>query len=386
VSAAREPVPAASATAPDATPRVLATFFELVRIDSPTGSEAAVADRLSEMLSSAGMSVHLDDAHERTDSECGNLVAELPGTGAGRTVVLCAHLDTVEPGRGIVPVLVDGVITSRGATILGADAKAGLAAIVECVRVLGERDAAHPPVRVVLTVGEEMGLQGAKALSEADCAGDICLVLDADGAPGGIVTAAPTHFTFKASFSGRSAHAGVEPEKGASAVEAACRAVAGMRLGRLDDETTANIGAIKGGGATNIVAASCELTGECRSLDADRAEAARAEIDGALRVGAEQAGATVTVFWTKEYDGFRFPDDDPLVELVEEACRAAGVTPFRFRTGGGSDANVLSAKGLRSLVLSSGMRDVHSTKESVRVADLEVLVRILLAVIEKARS
>jgi tripeptide aminopeptidase len=200
------------------------------------------------------------------------------------------------------------------------------------------------------------------------------------------VTAAPTHFTFKASFSGRSAHAGVEPEKGTSAVEAACRAVAGMRLGRLDDETTANIGAIKGGGATNIVAASCELTGECRSLDADRAEAARAEIDGALRVGAEQAGATVTVFWTKEYDGFRFPDDDPLVELVEEACRAAGVTPFRFRTGGGSDANVLSAKGLRSLVLSSGMRDVHSTKESVRVADLEVLVRILLAVIEKARA
>jgi tripeptide aminopeptidase len=301
-------------------------------------------------------------------------------------VVLSSHMDTVEPGRGIVPVVDGGTVTSRGETILGADAKAGLAAIIECVRLLGERGVPHPTVRVLVTVGEEMGLQGAKALSVVDCEGDMCLVLDADGAPGGIVIAAPTHFTFKASFAGRSAHAGVEPEKGASAVEAACRAVAAMRLGRLDDETTANIGAIKGGGATNVVAASCDLTGECRSLDAASAEAARTEMDAVLRAAADQVGAAVTVSWTKEYEGFRFADDHPLVVTVEAACEVAGVVPFRFRTGGGSDANVLSSKGLPSLVLSSGMRDVHSTKESIVVADLEALVRILLAVIEKARA
>jgi tripeptide aminopeptidase len=384
-AAGRERGPGSGAQ-PDETPRVLATFLELVAIDSPSGSEAAVGRRLGELFAATGMTVRFDDAHERTDSECGNLIADLPATASGRTVVFSSHMDTVEPGRGIVPVVENGTVTSRGETILGADAKAGLAAIIECVRVLGEADVPHPAVRVLVTVGEEMGLQGAKALSEADCAGDMCLVLDADGAPGGIVTAAPTHFTFKASFAGRSAHAGVEPEKGASAVEAACRAVAAMRLGRLDDDTTANIGAIKGGGATNVVAASCELTGECRSLDADAAETVRTEMDAALRAAADQAGATVRVSWTKEYWGFRFPADDPLVAIVEEACVAAGVTPFRFRTGGGSDANVLASKGLPSLVLSSGMRDVHSTKESLRVADLEALVRILLAVVEKARD
>jgi tripeptide aminopeptidase len=386
VNAGRPGTEIATGGTDDARPRVLDTFLELVRIDSPSGSEAVFGRRLGALLADAGMSVRFDDAHERTDSECGNLIAELPATAVGRTVVLSSHMDTVEPGRGIVPVVEGGTVTARGETILGADAKAGVAAIIECVRLLGERGLPHPAVRVLVTVGEEMGLQGAKALSVVDCEGDMCLVLDADGAPGGIVTAAPTHFTFKACFTGRSAHAGVEPEKGASAVEAACRAVAAMRLGRLDDETTANIGAIKGGGATNVVAASCDLTGECRSLDAASAEATRTEMDAALRAAADQVGAAVTVSWTKEYEGFRFADDDPMVAIVEEACVGAGVVPFRFRTGGGSDANVLSSKGLPSLVLSSGMRDVHSTKESIGVADLEALVRILLAVIEKARA
>jgi tripeptide aminopeptidase len=384
VNAGRPGTEIATGGADGARPRVLDTFLELVRIDSPSGSEAVFGRRLGALLTDAGMSVRFDDAHERTDSECGNLIAELPATAVGRTVVLSSHMDTVEPGRGIVPVVEGGTVTSRGETILGADAKAGIAAIIECVRLLGERRLPHPAVRVLVTVGEEMGLQGAKALSSTDCDGDICLVLDADGAPGGIVVAAPTHHTFKASFTGRSAHAGVEPEKGASAVEAACRAVAAMRLGRLDDETTANIGAIKGGGATNVVAASCELTGECRSLDACSIETVRDEMDAALRAAADQVGVAVTVSWTKEYEGFRFAADDPLVTIVEEACAGAGVAAFRFRTGGGSDANVLSSKGLPSLVLSSGMRDVHSTKESISVADLEALVRILLAVIERA--
>lgn len=365
--------------------RLLATFLELVAIDSPSGSEAAVGRYLADALAAAGMSVRFDSADERTDSECGNLIAELPGTVGGMTLVFSGHMDTVEPGRGIVPVVEDGVVSSAGETILGADDKAGLAAIVECVRRIAEGGLQHSPLRVIVTVGEEMGLQGAKALADTDATGDLCLVLDADGAPGGIVTAAPTHYTFKATFSGLAAHAGVEPEKGASAVVMACAAVTSMRVGRLDDETTSNVGRIEGGGATNVVSATCMLTGECRSLDPAKVESVRAEMDAAMHSAATAHDGSVRVLWTKEYDGFRFADDDPLLALVEDACGDAGLTPRRFRTGGGSDGNALSAKGLPSLVVASGMTNVHGTGESLRVEDLEALPRLLLAAVERAR-
>jgi tripeptide aminopeptidase len=348
--------------------RLLETFFALVRIDSPAGSEAELAAHLEQRLTRLGCSVRFDDAESRTDSECGNLIAELAGTVAGRTIVLSAHMDTVMPGRGVVPVVEDGVVHSAGETILGADDKAGIAAILECV----ER-----------VVEGEVGLQGAKALDPADLEGDVCLVLDADGAPGAIVVAAPTHYTFKATFTGQAAHAGVEPEKGRSAVVMASHAVTAMRIGRLDAETTSNIGTIQGGVATNVVAASCVLTGECRSLDPAKAEAVRAEMDAALCSAASISGGAV---WTKEYDGFRFAEDDPLLVLVEGACRDAGLEPRRFDTGGGSDGNVFTAKGLPSLVLASGMRNVHGTSESISVADLGAMVRLLLAVIRRART
>ncbi len=198
------------------------------------------------------------------------------------------------------------------------------------------------------------------------------------------MTAAPTHHTFKATFTGRAAHAGVEPEKGVSAVVMASSAVAAMRIGRLDDETTANVGRIEGGGAANVVAAECTLIGECRSLDPDKADRVRSEMDAAMRSMADAFGGRVTVTWTKEYDGFRFAQDDPLLALIEDACRDAGLVPRRFRTGGGSDGNILSAKGLPTLVLSSGMTDVHGTNESLKVDDLTALVRLLLAVVARA--
>jgi tripeptide aminopeptidase len=366
--------------------RLIETFLALVRIDSPAGSEAALGAHIAGRLEKLGCRVRFDDAESRTDSECGNLIAELPGTAAGRTIVLSAHMDTVMPGRGIVPVVEDGVVRSAGETILGADDKAGIAAILECLERLAESGVARPPLRVLFTVGEEMGLQGAKVLDPADLTGDVCLVLDADGVPGGIVTAAPTHYTFKATFTGKAAHAGVEPEKGRSAVVMASRAVAAMRIGRLDPETTANIGTVQGGVATNVVAPSCVLTGECRSLDPAKAEAARVEMDEAMSSAASAGGGAVSTSWTKEYDGFRFAEDDPLLALVEDACRDVGLEPRRFDTGGGSDGNVFSAKGLPSLVLASGMQNVHGTGESIRVEHLEAMVRLLLAVIARART
>lgn len=364
--------------------RLLRTFLELIRIDSPTGEEAAVAEYCCDALKAAGLKVRCDSSKWQTGSNTGNVIAELSATAPGRTVVLCAHMDTVEPGRGIVPVVEDGVVRSAGDTVLGGDDKSGVAVILETLRRLSESKRKHACVRVILTVGEESGLRGAKQLEAKDASGDLCLVLDAAGAPGGIVTAAPTHWTFTAVFQGRAAHAGVEPEKGRSAIAMAAAAIGGMRLGRLDEETTANVGIIEGGIATNVVAAVCRLTGEVRSLDAGKALAARGEMEAAMRAAAKSLGGSVQLTWTKEYDGFKFDDADPLLAMVEDACRDANVKPRRFKTGGGSDGNVLTAKGLPALVLSSGMTNVHGTNETYNVVDLRAMVRLLDAVLARA--
>lgn len=363
--------------------RVLETFLEAVRIDSPSGEEGRFATWCADHLKDVGCSVRFDESGSRTESDTGNLIGELPGTDVGMTIVLSAHMDTVEPGRGIRPVVRDGVVYSEDETILGSDDKAGVAAIVEALQVLHEGSLPHGPVRILLTTGEELGLQGAKALEEAECTGDLCLVLDAHGPVGGIVTAAPTHHTFRATFRGVAAHAGVEPEKGIPALLMAANAVSAMRIGRLDDETTANVGEIRGGRATNVVAADCLLTGECRSLDPAKAEAVRSEMDGAMRTAAASLGGTVELRWTKEYDGFRFDESDPLLGLVEDACRDIGVEPLRFSTGGGSDGNVLSGKGLKTLVMACGMSEVHGTSEHVAVSDLEAMALLLLAVLDR---
>jgi tripeptide aminopeptidase len=366
--------------------RVLETFLEAVRIDSPAGEEARFGAWCADRLRRVGCSVRFDGTGPASGSDSGNLIAELPGHGGGTVVVLCAHMDTVEPGRGIRPVVADGVVRSSGDTILGADDKAGIAAIIEALRRVAEGGIVTSPVRVLLTTGEEMGLQGAKAISPQDCAGDICLVPDAHGPVGGIVGASPTQFTFRAGFAGVPAHAGVEPEKGASALVMAAKAICAMRTGRLDPGTTANVGVIRGGEATNVVTASCVIRGECRSLDPQVVEAVRLEMDGAMRAAARDGGGSVEIEWKKEYDGYRFGADDARLGLVVAACRDIGVTPEVFDTGGGSDANVLASKGLPAIALACGMNDVHGTGESIAVADLERLCDLLVAVLRRAAS
>lgn len=364
--------------------RMLTTFLDLVRIDSPSREEAQVAGYCERVLRDAGFRVHFDGAIESTGSDTGNLIAVREEPGARRTLVLSAHMDCVEPCIGVDPVVEDGVIRSAGDTVLGGDDKVGLAVILEFARSLvegGARGGVTPiNVRVVFTVCEEIGLRGAKALSSDDVAGDLCLVLDADGAPGGLVVGAPTHHTFIARFSGTAAHAGVAPEQGRSALVMASRAVCAMELGRLDEATTANIGSITGGGATNVVAPRAIMTGECRSLDAHRVEAVRADMDSAMRSAASEGGGSVEIEWTKEYQGFLFDDEDPMLTLVRAACEDAGLEPRPFKTGGGSDGNILFAAGVPTVVLSSGMSDVHTTEETVRVSDMEALFELVVAV------
>lgn len=364
--------------------RLLETLLELVRIGSPSGREGALARRCAEILREAGLEARIDDSAPLTGSDTGNVIATMPGSGSERTVLLSAHLDCVQPCEGVMPVVRDGIVRSSGATVLGVDDKAGIAAIVEVVRRLRSAPGTHAGVRVVLTVQEELGLQGAKALAPSDVSGDLAIVLDAGGPVGGIVTASPTHYTFVADFEGRAAHAGVEPEKGASAIGMAARAIAAMPTGRLDEGTTANIGTIEGGVATNVVASAARMTGECRSLDPERIEQVRAAMETVMVQAAEAGGGRVEVAWTREYTGFHFADDDPAVRLAIEACERCGIEPRTYRTGGGSDGNIIAEMGVPTVVLATGMTSVHGTDESIAVAELGRLADVTEAIVRMA--
>ncbi len=364
------------------TERLLATFCDIVRIDSPSGFEAEVAGHCAELLTQAGFSVRFDASAPVTRSNTGNLIAHLPGTApSAPTLLLSAHLDCVEPCRGVEPVVCDGVVSSAGDTVLGADDKAGVAAIVEGVRRAIEDGSARGDVNVIFTVAEECGLRGAKAVDPDDTRADLCLVLDADGEPGAIVVGAPTHYTFVAEFAGVASHAGVEPENGRSALVMAARAVGAMQLGRLDDRTTANAGTIVGGTATNVVPARVTLTGECRSLAPERVEQVRASMHEAMEDAAAAGGGSVEIRWTKEYDAFSVAEDAATLAVVRAACVDAGLTPRLFATGGGSDGSVFAARGVPTVVLACGMRSVHSTDERVAVADLESLAELVRAAV-----
>jgi len=366
----------------EADERLLNTFLELVRIDSPSGSESACGRYCENALANLGCTVRYDHSAEKTGSNTGNLIAELAGTAAG-TLVLSAHLDCVEPCGGVEPLITDGIIVSAGDTILGADDKAGLAAAIECVTRLVESGEPYPSVKCVFTVQEELGLIGAKELDAGDVVGDLCLVLDAAGKPGGIVVGAPTHYTFSAAILGRAAHAGVEPEAGISAIAIAAEAVSRLPIGRLDEHTTANVGTLNGGTATNVIAALVEMTGECRSLSRERVEALKAEMDATIRETAVSHGGSADVVWKLEYEGFELPASDPACAVVAEACRDVGLEPRTFTTGGGSDANVIAALGTPTIALSCGMEGVHGTCEQLAIEDLRSLTALCVATAQR---
>lgn len=357
--------------------RLLDLFFELVRIESPSRRERAMALRCEHELVELGFTVHFDGSAAQTGSDTGNLIAHLPGTAAGQ-LVLSAHLDTVEPCSGIQPIVTEGVVRSAGDTILSADDKAGVAAILEALRSLVESGAPRPDVWVLFTTCEELSLLGAGALAVDELPVNApCYVFDADGAPGTVILGAPCHFTLRAAFSGRAAHAGVEPEVGTSAIQMAAAAIEAMNLGRIDEVTTANIGLVEGGREVNIIPDSCTLAGECRSLYRDRADAQREAMSAALEQAAARFGGTVDSSWRVDYEAVLYNEDDQLVGGVVAAARAAGLEPRCTYSGGGADANVLAARGVRAITLGIGMTNFHSIDEHIAVADLEGTARLV---------
>lgn len=365
--------------------RLLETFLDLVRIDSPSREEAAVAAYCRAALERAGCTVTEDGAAAQTGSNTGNLIAVLPGTRAGK-VFFDAHMDNVQPCRGVQPQIRDGRVCSDGTTVLGGDDKVGVAAIIELMRSLSESGEPHPTVVGILTTCEEIGLLGSRALDSTLFDGVPCFVLDDSCAPGTVTIGAPSHYTFVARFSGRAAHAGVAPEAGISAIQMAADAVAAMPLGRLDEQTSSNVGTITGGSADNVVPAEATLTGECRSLVRARVEEVRGAMQEAMDEAAARRGGSVDVRWYLEYQGFLLSEDDPTCRLVLAAAEDCGLVPRTVTSLGGSDANVLGGKGCRALVLGTGMTDFHTTSESIAVADIEGTCRIAEAIVRRIGS
>jgi tripeptide aminopeptidase len=365
--------------------RLLQTFLDLVRIPTAPFREASCARYCAQALTECGAEVVFDDTRAATGSDTGNLVAWIPGTVPGLRLGLSAHMDTVGDASEVVPVVGgDRVVRPAGDTILGADDKAGLAAVIEAVRRVTERGQRHAGIQILFTVAEEVGLVGAKAMAPETIRADLVLVLDAMGQVGGIVTAAPTHRTFRAEFTGTAAHAGVEPEKGSSALLMAARAVSSMGLGRIDEDTTANIGTISGGVATNVVAPHAVVTGECRSIDPERVERVCAAMEAALRSAAAEGGGAVQVTWQTEYRSYRIDEASPEYLLVASAMRDLGIEPRPFHTGGGADSNIFAAAGVAAMALSGGMADVHGPGEHIAVSEIEVMTALVEAVIARA--
>ncbi|MBK9712211.1 MAG: M20/M25/M40 family metallo-hydrolase [Kouleothrix sp.] len=351
--------------------RLLATFLDLVRIDNPSGEEGPIAAHIRGLLEDMGLAVEEDALH--------NLLARVPG--AGEPLLLNAHMDSVAPCHGVRPVVADGVVRSSGDTVLGADDLAGVAAIIEGVRATLERGAAHRAAEVLLTVQEEVGLRGADQFDTSRLTAREGVTLDSGGDFGGITVGAPAQDSLYAAVIGRAAHAGVAPERGVNAIAAAAAAVAAMPLGRIDAETTANIGIIKGGDATNIVPERVELWGEARSHDQDKLVAQVQAMVAALEEAARVRGASVQVDITHKYDAYRLSEDLPIIQRLGALLREMGVQPSFQISGGGSDVNVLAQRNLQVANVSVGYREIHSTGEHIAVADLsraaELVVRLL---------
>jgi tripeptide aminopeptidase len=364
--------------------RLNETFASLCRIDSPSGRERHCADWVAAELDGMGIGVEEDDAGAQVGSDAGNLLARVPGTGPN-SLLICAHLDTVPAVAPIEPVIVDGGWENANDAILGADNKAAVAVALELVRRV--TSAPSPPevgIELLFTVCEEVALRGAKAFDHTKLISRFGYVFDHASPIGEIVLASPTYYRIIADVHGRAAHAGIRPEVGRSAIAAAAKGIAAMRVGRLDPETTANVGTISGGTNANVVPEHCRIEAEARSLDRARAEAVATEMIDHLQEAADAAECDLDVTVERMFDGYRTRPRDPQVALAERALRGCGYEPEHIATGGGSDANALVAEGFPCTNLANGTERNHEPGERVSVDALEGMLEVAIALVEEA--
>lgn len=357
--------------------RLIKTFTELVKLDSESKNEGRFQKFLKEKCECLGLLVYEDKTQEKTGLSAGNLICVLEATAQMEPLVFCCHSDTVQPGIGIEPEIVNGNIQSAGNTILGADDKAGIAVLLEMVAWLKETEVPHGRIELVFTVGEEIGLLGAIALDMSKLSSRYGYALDSAGPMGGIIMESPTMYTIDAIFQGKTAHAGVEPEKGISAIEIAAKAISKMELGRLDNETTANIGTIHGGTATNIVAEEVMVTAEVRSICETRSNKVLQNMRDTMDAAAREMGGKVQYEVVKRSQGYSLSKSDTTVRWAVNAFCASGREPDFQSSGGASDANIFNAQGIEMVNLAVGYEKIHTVDEFIPIEEMEKAVAIV---------
>jgi tripeptide aminopeptidase len=369
--------------------RIKNLLLELVRIDSVSREERDVAERIKTYCEELGAEVFIDGAGEAVGGNTGNVIARFPGTiPEAEPIMMSAHMDTVVPGKGVKPIVEGDIIRTDGSTVLGGDDKSGCAVIIETIRSLQEQSIPHAPIDAVFSICEEVGLLGAKHLDMSKVRAKYGIVFDSDD-PGFLFTKGPSanHFEFR--IYGLESHAGVAPEYGISAIRIAAEAINNMKLFRIDEETTANIGAIRGGEATNIITNFVTLKGEARSLDDGKLEAQTAHMIKCLEDAAARYEVTVEGVTTKarvesdvsrEYYAMDVSDDSRVVKLVIEAAARMGLKVETMASGGGCDANIFNKRGIECANLGTGMRAIHTVKEWLDVKDMYASAEMTLEI------
>lgn len=361
-------------------------FKELVEIDSLSRHEKNLALELEKILTKMGASVCYDNAGEQVGGNCSNLVAKFPGSVEAKPLFLSGHMDTVGPGKNINVLFEDGIFKSDGTTILGADDKSAIAIILEVMDVIFENNIDHPRVEIIFTICEEVGLLGAKHFDYSLMDSKFGYILDSTDT-NGIVTKAPAANKINVKIYGKAAHAGARPENGINAIQVASKAVAALQLGRLDEETTCNIGTIKGGEATNIVPEFVEINGEARSHDVEKLKAVTDNIVNSFYSAAREftdvSGLPkIDAVVENDFPNTDIPKDHKTIKIAEKAAENIGVSLEAKTIGGGADANVFFSKGIVAGVLGTGMTDVHTVNESIALKDMENTAALVLEILK----
>lgn len=365
--------------------RLVNEFIELVQVNSETKHEEEISKVLQEKLKALGLDVYEDNSQQATGHGSGNLICTLKGNKPGvDPIYFTAHMDTVVPGQNIKPVIKDGIIRSDGTTILGADDKAGLAALLETARLMKEDNMEHGDIQFIITVGEESGLVGAKQLDPALIKAKYGYAVDCNGEVGDMIVAAPYQAKIAAIIKGKTAHAGVEPEKGISAITLAAKAISNMPLGRIDEETTANIGRFEGGKQTNIVVDHVEILAEVRSLDKGKLDQQAAKMQEIFEKTAEELGGAAEVEIQLVYPGYKQQAGDQVVEIARNAAKSIGRESKLLKSGGGSDGNIIAGLGIPTVNLAIGYEEIHTTSESISIENLVKITELITAIIVEA--
>ncbi len=366
--------------------RLAQRFQSLVEIDSMSREELDVALALEEILTGMGAAVYYDTAKEKVNGNCSNLVAKFKGTVDAEPIFLSGHMDTVGPGKGITVRFKDGIFTSDGTTILGADDKSAIAIILEVMDVIFENKIDYPPIEIVFTVCEEIGLLGAKNFDHSLMDSKFGYILDSTDTEG-IVTKAPAANKITIKIYGKAAHAGAAPENGINAILTASQAISGLTLGRIDEETTCNLGTIKGGVATNIVPEFVEVHGEARSHDVAKLKKVTDDIVNSFYRAAEMITGSsdlpkIEAVVENDFPNTNIPEDHEAIQLARKAAANLGINLASKTIGGGADANIFFGKGIVAGVLGTGMTDVHTLKESIDIKDMENSARLVLEILK----